>query len=219
MHTVSDHQLRPNMTDRKSDHWESVYNTKEPSGVSWFRPHLDISLALLVQAGLNPRSRVIDIGAGASTLVDDLLDLGVSDITALDISATSLQAAKNRLSFRADQIEWVVADVARAALPVNRYDLWHDRAALHFLTDPSDAASYVTNVTNALATGGCAVIAGFAKDGPEQCSSLPVMRREPEDIATLFGAAFTLIDSRREQHMTPWGTSQSFAYSLLRKER
>lgn len=205
------------MNSEKSTHWQSVYETKAATDVSWFRPHLEISLALLKQAGLNANSRVIDIGAGASTLVDDLLDLGVQHVAALDLSAASLDVAKRRLGARASNVEWIVGDAAHQKFASDSFDLWHDRAALHFLVNPSDAAAYVTNATHAIASGGYAIIGGFASDGPEQCSGLPVARREPEDIAKLFGAAFALVGVRREVHATPKGVPQSFVYTLLRK--
>lgn len=205
------------MNNDKTTHWQSVYEAKASTDVSWFRPHLDVSLALLRQAGLSVNSRVIDIGAGASTLVDDLLDLGVQPIAALDISAASLEAAKQRLGARATKVQWIVGDATRYSFAAESVDLWHDRAALHFLVDRSDVDAYVNNATRTIVRSGYAVIGGFASDGPEQCSGLPVARRDPEDIATLFGPGFTLIDSRREVHATPWGVSQSFAYVLLGK--
>jgi SAM-dependent methyltransferase len=205
------------MNSDKTIHWQSVYQSKAPSDVSWFKPHLEVSLALLRQAGLNANSRVIDIGAGASTLVDDLLDLGVQHIAALDLSMTSLDLAKQRLGSRAAQVEWIVGDATQYRFAADSIDLWHDRAALHFLVNPSEAAAYVMSATHTIAVGGYAVIGGFASNGPEKCSGLPVARREPEDIAKLFGPAFTFVDSRHEVHGTPWGAPQSFAYALLRK--
>jgi hypothetical protein len=205
------------MSSDKETHWQSVYQSKAPGEVSWFKPHLDVSLALLRQAGLNTTSRVIDIGAGASTLVDDLLDLGVRHITALDLSMASLNLAKQRLGARAAQVEWIVGDAAHHEFAFESVDLWHDRAALHFLVNPSDAAAYVMGATHTVVDGGYVVIGGFAADGPEKCSGLPVARREPEDVAKLFSPAFTLVDSRHEVHATPRGAPQSFAYALLRK--
>lgn len=201
----------------KITHWQNVYATKQANEVSWFTPHLDISLNLLSKAGLHAGSRLIDIGAGASTLVDDLLDRGLEQITVLDISAAALEVARQRLGARSLKVQWLVADAARMNLPPDSYDLWHDRAALHFLVEPTAAAAYVAMATQAIVMGGHAVIAGFASDGPEQCSRLNVARREPHEIAQLFGPAFSLIDSQHEQHLTPWGTKQSFAYALLRK--
>jgi SAM-dependent methyltransferase len=205
------------MSSNTTKHWQAVYETKSSIDVSWFRAHLDVSLALMQQAGLNADSRVIDIGAGASTLVDDLLGLGMYHVAALDISAASLDVAKQRLGSRATEVEWIVGDAARYPFAVDQFDLWHDRAALHFLVEPADATAYVANATRAIAIGGYAVIGCFASDGPEKCSGLAVARRDPQDIAVLFGATFALIDTRREVHVTPWGAPQSFAYALLRK--
>lgn len=207
------------MDQDRAAHWQTVYQSKDRAAVSWFRPHLDASLALLKRAGLNPDSRVIDVGGGASTLVDDLLDLGVRHVTVLDISAAALDVARQRLGARAAKVDWLVADVTRAQLAPQSYYLWHDRATLHFLVNPADAARYVATATHAIANGGHAVIGGFATDGPEQCSRLPVVRREAEDVVELFGPAFSLIQSERELHATPWGTPQAFAYALLRKAK
>jgi ubiquinone/menaquinone biosynthesis C-methylase UbiE len=205
------------MPEDMANHWQSVYRTKQPDQVSWYASHLNVSLELLKQAGLNSESRIIDIGAGASTLVDDLLDMGLRQIMLVDISAAALDVARRRLGVRAASVQWLVADAGHMDLPPLSYDLWHDRAALHFLVDAADAAAYVASATRAIANGGFAVVGGFAADGPERCSGLPVVRREPEDIAKLFGDAFTLVQSRHEKHLTPWSTPQSFSYALLRK--
>lgn len=203
-------------SDRQS-HWQSVYRQKAAEQVSWYRPHLDISLRLMQQAGLNPASRVIDVGAGASTLIDDLLTLGVKDIVALDLSEASLAVARDRLAGRTDAVRWMVADVTTVVLPPASIDIWHDRAALHFLTEARDVGRYVEVATNAIATDGYAVIGGFAADGPAMCSGLPVVRRDSKDIAALFAGRFALVDGQREIHRTPWGSEQSFAYALLCK--
>ena len=205
------------MRENKADHWQNIYQNRSPSAVSWFRPHLDVSLELLNLAGLNEKSRVIDIGAGASTLVDDLLDRGIRDIAAFDLSQASLDIARRRLGARAQRVQWIVGDVARYRFERDGFDIWHDRAALHFLVDPGDAAAYAASAACAVAKGGHAIIGCFAADGPEKCSGLPVTRRDPEDIQKLFQGNFTLITSRREQHITPSGVSQPFAYALLKK--
>lgn len=204
------------MTMGSKRHWEDVYLRKDARTVSWFRPHLDVSLHLLERAGLDAHSRVIDVGGGASTLVDDLLERGVARVTMLDISETALRVARERLGERAARVEWLVADVTQVELPRAGFDLWHDRAVLHFLLDPATTDAYVQRASTALRAGGHAVIGGFASDGPTSCSGLPVARRDPADIAALFGAGFELIDQARETHATPWGTPQSFAYALLR---
>jgi ubiquinone/menaquinone biosynthesis C-methylase UbiE len=200
-------------------HWDQVYRSKRPEQVSWFRPHLELSIELLLKAGLNRSSRVIDVGGGASTLVDDLLDRGLESLAVLDVSAAALQVARDRLADRASRVRWIASDVARVQLDPGSIDLWHDRAALHFLTEPRDVDAYVRVACRAIAAGGHAVIGGFASDGPEQCSQLPVARRDPEQIAQLFAAQFKLVGARREMHSTPRGASQSFAYALLQKTR
>jgi ubiquinone/menaquinone biosynthesis C-methylase UbiE len=171
---------------------------------------------LLKRAGLGKQSRVIDIGGGASTLVDDLLERDVAHITVLDISAEALRVAQQRLGARAHRVEWLVADITKAELPSGGFDLWHDRAVLHFLSEKSATAAYVRQAAAALRRGGRAVIGGFASDGPEKCSGLTVARRNPADIAALFGADFELIEQTSEVHSTPWRSPQSFAYAVLR---
>lgn len=198
-------------------HWDNVYRTKAVDEVSWYRAHLDVSFELLVNAGLGSRARVIDIGGGASTLVDDLLDFGVQSITVVDLSPTALEIARRRLGSRAARVNWLVADVTTLNLPEGSFDIWHDRAALHFLTAPEAAQAYVRTATRTLVPGGHVVIGCFAADGPERCSGLPVVRRDPADIAALFGESFSLVESRREVHSTPAGIQQRFAYALLRK--
>jgi SAM-dependent methyltransferase len=201
------------------DHWNEIYQAQRPDQVSWFRPHLHASIELLLSAGLNARSRVIDIGGGASTLVDDLIDRGVEHVTVLDISAAALHVVRARLGDRAARVRWIVSDVSAVDLEPESIDLWHDRAALHFLTDPQDVAAYVSVASRAIAVGGHAVIGGFASDGPEQCSRLPVVRRDPEQVAELFADRFRLTAARREMHSTPLGAAQSFAYAVLNKIR
>lgn len=205
------------MTDDRKTHWQAVYQAKQPGEVSWFRPHLETSMELLKKAGLNQDSRVIDVGAGASTLVDYLLEMGVASITAVDLSEASLAVARARLGATASQVQWIVGDVTQLQLPSRSIDLWHDRAVLHFLVDESDTHAYVRLARQAIAERGFAVIGGFAADGPEKCSGLLVARRDPEDIAGLFSPFFTLVEGRREMHMTPGGSPQRFAYALLQK--
>lgn len=202
----------------RAAHWQAVYQQKAPTAVSWYRGHLDTSLALLEQAGMDPDSRVIDVGGGASTLVDDLLDRGVRSVAVLDLSAKSLDAARTRLGSRADRVTWLTGDVTRLALPAVAYSHWHDRAVLHFLTEPEDVQAYAARVAHALVPGGHAVIGGFSPDGPERCSGLPVARRSAHEIAAALGPSFALVTSASEQHHTPSGAEQSFAYALLRRE-
>jgi len=205
------------MASDRQQHWQNVYRQKDAQRVSWYRPHLEVSLDLMRQAGMDPGSRVIDVGAGASTLIDDLLALGLRSIVALDVSEESLAVTRARLAGQAESVQWLVADVTSVVLPPSSIDLWHDRAALHFLTEVQDVGKYVEVATKAIVTGGHAVIGGFALDGPVTCSGLPVARRDPQDIAALFAERFVLVDSRQEIHRTPSGSEQSFAYALLRR--
>jgi ubiquinone/menaquinone biosynthesis C-methylase UbiE len=198
-------------------HWDGVYTTQQPQRLSWFQPHLDLSLELLERAGLSRSTRIIDIGAGASTLLDDLLARDVQNPIALDISAAALQVTRDRLGERADRVRWIVSDVTQLDLPPSSIDIWHDRATLHFLTEERDSHKYVQIASRVITPGGHALIGGFASDGPEQCSHLSVMRRDPEQIAELFADAFVLVETRRESHTTPGGSLQRFAYALLRK--
>lgn len=202
------------LIDRQT-HWQKVYRTRTADSVSWYRPHLDVSIELLELATLSADSRVIDIGGGASTLVDDLLDRGVRDVSVLDVSEEALAIARKRLGDRAREVNWYVTDVLHAVLPGGGFDLWHDRAVFHFLTDPTEAARYAQLAAQAVKSGGHAVIGGFAPDGPERCSGLPVTRRSAEDIAGVFASTFSLLQKREERHRTPAGTEQSFVYALM----
>ena len=198
-------------------HWDEVYRTRSTQAVSWYRPHLEVSLALLRQAGLDHASRLIDVGGGASTLVDDLLALGLADITVLDLSQAALAAARERLGERAARVHWLAADLLQADFAPAGFDLWHDRAVLHFLASPGDAVRYATQAARAVRAGGHAVIGGFAPDGPERCSGLPVARRSASDIAAVLAPAFRLIEERTERHVTPAGMTQAFTYALLER--
>lgn len=198
-------------------HWETVYRQKASTAVSWYRPHLDVSLMLLDQAGLSSASRIIDVGGGASTLVDDLIGRGLVDITVLDLSAASLGVAQERLGTCGGCVTWLAGDITQVALPAAGYSHWHDRAVMHFLADPADVQAYAAQAAHALAPGGYAVIGGFGPDGPERCSGLPVARRSAQDIATALGPSFALVATHAERHKTPAGAEQSFVYALLRR--
>jgi 2-polyprenyl-3-methyl-5-hydroxy-6-metoxy-1,4-benzoquinol methylase len=203
--------------DERRNHWQNLYRTRKADSVSWYRQHLEVSLELLSWAGLSVSSRLIDVGGGASTLVDDLLERGLRDVSVLDVSEQALALAQHRLGERAKAVKWYAGDVLEVALPSGAFDFWHDRAVLHFLTHPADASRYAQTAADAVAVGGYAVVAGFAPDGPERCSGLPVARRSPEDIATLFAPAFVPMQTRAERHRTPGGVDQPFAYELLRR--
>ncbi len=201
----------------RDQHWEDVYRRKASDAVSWYRPHLEPSLALLDGIGLSPATRLVDIGGGASTLVDDLLARGLRDLTVVDLSPTALAIARARLGAAGDAVHWQAGDVLAMNFPEARFDAWHDRAVLHFLVDPADAARYAALAARAVAPGGHAVIGGFSPQGPETCSGLPVARRSAGDIAALMGPAFELTGQREHVHETPWGAPQAFAWVVLRR--
>jgi SAM-dependent methyltransferase len=197
--------------------WDGVYAGKDSREVSWFAPHLDTSLRLLESAGLDPGSRLIDVGGGASTLVDDLLSRGIDALTVLDVSATALAVAQQRLGPWAARVEWIAADINTAALPEMAFDFWHDRAVLHFLTDPADAQRYAVQAARAVVPGGTLLLSGFAPDGPERCSGRRVARRSAAEIEALFAADFRLLGCHRQTHLTPGGAAQSFLSVVLQK--
>jgi len=196
-------------------HWEKVYTTKSEHEVSWFEDNPAPSLELLALTGATPRSAVIDIGGGASRLVDTLVSQGYEDVTVLDLSETALATARARLADRGAQVKWIVADVTTWE-PVARYDIWHDRAAFHFLTEPADQTAYVERLRRALRPGGYAIIGTFAPDGPEKCSGLPVARHDANSLGAVLGSVFTLADARKHEHVTPWGATQHFQFSAFR---
>jgi 2-polyprenyl-3-methyl-5-hydroxy-6-metoxy-1,4-benzoquinol methylase len=165
-----------------------------------------------------PRSAsIIDVGGGASTLVDDLLDMGYSSLSVLDISSSALAVARKRIGERSDRVNWIEADITRADLPVHGYDVWHDRAVFHFLTAPDARKAYVEQVFKAVKPNGHIIIATFAEDGPTQCSGLPVMRYTADELHDAFGPAFELIHHEKEEHLTPFETVQKFVYCYCRK--
>jgi len=202
--------------DRKL-HWEQVYRDKAEDTVSWFQVHPEVSLEL-VRAHTRPTDAVIDVGGGASRLVDHLLADGYTDLTVLDLAETALERAGARLGPAALKVQWLVADVTRWR-PERTYRFWHDRAVFHFLMEPEDRAAYVAALQSALAPGAHALIASFAPDGPERCSGLPVRRYSPETLAAELGRGFRLRESRQETHLTPMGRLQRFQYSLLERSR
>jgi len=200
-----------NSTDRQA-HWQNVYATKTEKEVSWYQETPTPSLDLIAATGLSDDAAIIDVGGGASRLVDSVLDKGFHQITILDLSAKALEETKKRLGRRADGIDWIAADVTTWE-PSHSYDLWHDRAAFHFLTEPADRAAYVLRLKKAVRPGGHAIIATFASDGPERCSGLPIVRYDPEVLARTLGPDFELIESRRHDHLTPGGNTQRFQFS------
>jgi SAM-dependent methyltransferase len=205
---------RKHMTEQS--HWETVYRDKAPEEVSWYQPHLETSLELIQVAAADRSAPIIDVGGGESTLVDDLLALGYSDLTVLDLSQEALRVTRKRLGERAQDVEWLVADVARVALPQTRYAVWHDRAVFHFLVEPDLREAYVRQVRNCLMPGGSLVIATFGPEGPTKCSGLEVARYDVRSLHETFGDGFDLVDQRTEDHITPGGQPQQFVYAHLR---
>ena len=197
-------------------HWENVYTSKSESEVSWFQENPALSLALIAEIAVVPTSAIIDIGGGASRLIDHLIDQGFPDVTVLDLSAAALQAAKARLGERASRAHWLVAD-ATTWEPPRAYDIWHDRAAFHFLTEERDRAGYIARLRQGVRIGGHAIIATFALDGPEKCSGLPVMRYDAARLAQTLGSGFKLLQSQRNDHATPWGSHQHFQFSVFER--
>lgn len=196
--------------DRKQ-HWEQVYAQKPPTEVSWFQPRPEYSLRLIAAAGVDKSQPILDLGGGASRLVDNLLDEGYRDVSVLDISAAALQHARNRLGTRAAQVTWIEAD-ATVFEPPQTYVLWHDRAVFHFLTDPAERQAYRQRLARGLRSGGHLIIATFALDGPERCSNLPVQRYSPETLSAELGGDYTLVESTTEVHVTPAQKEQRFVY-------
>jgi len=198
----------------RAEHWEHVYRTKQPDSVSWFQAEARLSRELIQRVAPDHRARIIDIGAGASTLVDGLLALRYRDLSVLDVSPAALEIARMRLGAAAESVTWLAADVLTASFEAAGFDLWHDRAVFHFLTDAADRAKYVAQVRRAVRPGGHVIIATFAEDGPTRCSGLDVARYSPAELHAEFGAGFRLVDSHRELHSTPAGAEQAFTYCL-----
>jgi len=198
------------------EHWNKAYAEKGEAGVSWFEAVPETSLALIRTLDSSPGASMIDIGGGASRLVDALVEAGGLAITVLDLSGEALAKARDRLGERGEAVEWIEADVT-TWMPVRQYDIWHDRAAFHFLVEPGKRAAYVARAAEALVPGGNLVIATFAPDGPERCSGLPVMRYDAQGLANVFRDHFEPVDALRHVHQTPWGATQSFQYAVLRR--
>ena len=197
-------------------YWEEIYRATAPSEVSWYQPEARASLELIRRVAPESDSPIIDVGGGASTLVDGLLDAGYRSLTVLDFASSALAAARDRLGERASRVTWIAADVLTASLSSTRYAVWHDRAVFHFLTDPADRAQYVTQTRRAVQPGGHVIIAGFGPDGPTRCSGLDVVRYSPDAMHSEFGEGFRLLDSVQEDHHTPAGLVQAFVYCLCR---
>jgi SAM-dependent methyltransferase len=198
-------------------HWENIYTSKGVKRVSWYQEHALTSMDLIRRTGSSKSANIIDVGGGASTLVDDLLGEGYRELSVLDISAEALLAAKLRLGGNAALVNWIEADITQVDLPGRHYDLWHDRAVFHFLTDPEARRKYVEAVLHALKPGGHVIVGTFGPNGPLQCSGLPIVRYSPESLHDEFGGQFLLIEHREEAHVTPAGAVQQFIHCWCRK--
>lgn len=198
--------------DKQQEYWEKVYKTKAPDAVSWFQEHATRSLEIIQSIGAASNAQIIDVGGGASTLVDDLLTGGFKHVSVLDLSTSALEVARKRLGALDQNVTWITGDIRTVDLPAHTYDIWHDRAVFHFLTEPADRMAYVRQVIRAVKSGGHVIVATFAPNGPEQCSGLPVVRYDPDQLHGEFGAAFELLEHASEEHMTPWGSVQHFVY-------
>lgn len=199
-------------------HWEKIYSEKAPDAVSWYRPHLEKSLALIEQLAPGHSASIIDVGGGESTLIDDLLAHGYENITVLDISQTAIDASRRRLGSDSERVSWLVADISGVELQPSVYDVWHDRAVFHFLTGASDRAAYVRQVARAVRRGGHVIVSTFGPEGPMKCSGLDVVRYDAQSLYQEFGAYFRLLGSSIELHRTPFGTVQQFLYCYCRVE-
>lgn len=199
-----------------SDHWNAVYSKKAEAELSWHQDDPSVALELMKKVGLTKKSSVIDIGAGTSRLMDRLLDLGLNDLSALDLSENALAASRARLGKRGRSVKWIVGNIIRWD-PTQTYDIWHDRAVFHFLVNPTDQIAYIQRLSQSVGPGGHAIMATFALDGPEKCSGLPVARYSPASLAETLRQSFSLITHQSYLHRTPWGNPQSFQYSLFRR--
>jgi SAM-dependent methyltransferase len=203
------------MTD--TSHWEDVYRRKSANEVSWYQPHLKQSLLLIADAKLPTPASIVDVGGGASTLVDDLLAQGYTDLTVIDLAASALVQSQARLGDRSKSVRWLAGDATAELLAPASVDLWHDRAVFHFLTSETRRLAYVRQVERCVRPGKFVVLSTFAPDGPERCSGLPVARYSPDDLVNALGPAFEKLAEAREQHTAPSGSTQSFSYVLCRR--
>jgi ubiquinone/menaquinone biosynthesis C-methylase UbiE len=202
----------------RRNHWDRAYQTKKPDEVSWYRTHLETSLRLIEHAAKDTSAAIIDVGGGESTLVDDLLDRGYEDITVLDLSPTALEVTRVRLGERASRVHWLEGDATRVELPAARFDVWHDRAVFHFLTQDEDRVAYVAQVARSVKPGGHVIVATFGPEGPLRCSGLEVVRYDAEGLHHEFGESFALMEHQTETHQTPLGKEQQFVYCYCRRQ-
>ena len=199
------------------EHWESIYTTKDHTQVSWYAAHVSSTLDLFTDAHLDKDSRVIDVGGGASTLVDDLTDKGYGNLSVLDISSAALDIARKRLGDRADQVRWMAGDLLNYDFGAYEFDVWHDRAVLHFLTLADDRKRYLDQLKAHLAQEGYAILSVFADDGPTKCSGIEIVRSSESDLEGFLGAGFKTVSTKRTVHVTPGGIEQKFVHLVSQK--
>ena len=205
--------------NNQKEHWEKVYQTKPSTEVSWYKPHLDLSLDWILDSAKSKDARIVDVGGGSSTLVDDLLAKGYTHLTVLDISRQALKVSKDRLGSLADKVTWIEAGITHVSYPPQSFDVWHDRAVFHFLTDPADRKKYIETLKKALTPEGFLIMAAFSLEGPLKCSGLEVVRYSPETLSRELGDGFSLLKTSQERHQTPFNTFQNFTYCLFKRLR
>lgn len=196
-------------------HWEHIYQSKSPLETSWYEPHLETSLDWVMKAAPDRGASIVDVGGGESTLVDDLMAQGYQALTVLDVSQAALGKSQQRLGDAARRIRWIAGEVTEAALPERAYDLWHDRAAFHFFTQPEQRAAYVRRLTASLRNGGQVIMATFGPEGPQKCSGLATMRYDADSLLRELGPDFRIARHELVDHKTPFGTTQQFLYCLF----
>lgn len=198
-------------------HWQQVYSTKSTDEVGWYVPHLTTSTSWITGLNLNPDDPIIDVGGGASTLVDDLLDKGHRNISILDLSTRAIAVVKARLGAKANLVSWLLGDITEVELPSGYFELWHDRAVFHFLIESGQQIKYRDKLLQALRPGGHFIIGAFELDAPPQCSGLPVQRYSVETLSAIFGTQFNLKRHQKEIHKTPSGVEQQYLYCLFQR--
>lgn len=204
------------MTANSREHWEKIWAASDPQRVTWYQDSPKICLRLIEATGLGPEARVLDVGCGASTLVDCLLGRGFEMVSAIDLSRAAIEHSRARLGDRSDRVRWMTGDATTMDFE-EPFDLWHDRAVLHFLTDGDARESYAASLFRSLVPNGHAVISTFAPDGPTTCSGLEVVRYGPQEITALLGESFQLLETEYETHISPRGNQQKFAYFRLQR--
>lgn len=205
------------MTDAKDAHWDAVYRSKDATQVSWYQAEPQASLDAIDRFGARCDQSFIDIGGGASSLVDSLIARGWADLAVLDLARSAFEVARRRIGDASSQVDWICADVTDWR-PDRQWDVWHDRAVFHFLTDAGQRRAYKEALARGLAANGLLLIATFALDGPDKCSGLPVQRYDAPGLETEFGGAYELLGTWREEHTTPWGSTQNFTWCAFRKQ-